>query len=350
MRLFRREFLKSAGVLAATAGAFAVAPSVVASAAPFSPAAGPRSRTIYVNDLSGDIDGLFATVHMLLSHTAQLRGIIGSWARDLPGHGSSSEAAQLAQTIVDMVGLSGKVPVHVGAAGPLVKGREPAQAPGIQAIIDEAMRQDTRLPLYVAVGGGLTEVASAVMIEPRIASRMTLIWIGGDDYPEGGKGETNFAADPLAAQYLYNETQLPIWQVPRSVYSTCAVSATELQAHVAPYGKIGKWLYRKVVEFPARFDNKFNTGEMWLLGDSPLALLTSLTDWVPSNFAGGKLSFERTGSSRFDDVICPRFNADGTFTPRTEGRKIRIYRNIDVRMMFGDFFDKLALNFPNHDS
>lgn len=348
MTVYRRDFLKTAGALAASAGAFATAPFALAGVAPFSPMAGPRSRTIYINDLSGDIDGLFATVHLLLSHTSQLRGIVASGALGSRSDGreGTGRAVDLAKAMVDMVGLTGKVPVHAGAAGPLPKSREPARAPGIQAIIDEAMREDTRLPLYIAVGGGLTEVASAVMIEPRIADRMKLIWIGGDDYPAGGKDETNFKTDALAAQYLYNETQLPIWQVPRSVYATCAISATELQAFVAPHGKTGEWLYRKVVEFPKQYDNKFNTGEMWILGDNPLAVLTSLTDWVPGDFSGGKLSFERTGSSRYDEVVCPLLNPDGTFTPRTEERKIRIYRNIDVRMMFGDFFAKLAMNFP----
>lgn len=344
MGLDRRRLLKAAGALA---GSLAIAPSAMAKLAPFSPAAGPRSRCIYVNDLAGDIDGLFATVHMLLSHTSELRGIVGAAALSMAGRDESPEkAAELAKVMVDMCGLGGKVPVHMGSPGPL-KAREALRSPGAEAIVAEAMREDTTLPLYVAVGGGLTEVASAVMIEPRIASRMKLVWIGGDDYPVGGKGETNFNTDALAAQYLYNETQLPIWQVPRSVYSQCAVSATELEAFVAPHGKIGAWLYRKVVDFPAQFQNKFNTGEMWVLGDSPLALLTSLTDWVPSSFAGGKLAFERTGSSHYDEVTCPLFNPDGTFTPRSEGRKIRIYKDIDTRMMFGDFFAKLAVNFPD---
>lgn len=342
----RRDFLKAAVALAASTGSLSLASPALAKLAPFSPAAGPRSRCIYVNDLSGDIDGLFATVHMLLSHTSQLRGIVASGAGDFGGHGSIAEAVELGKTMVELCGLTGKIPVHAGAPKPLAANREPARTPGVQAIIDEAMRTDSPLPLYVAVGGGLTEVASAVTIEPRIAARMKLIWIGGDDYPAGAKGETNFNWDPRAAQYLYNETQVPIWQVPRSVYSTCAVSATELEAHVAPHGRIGAWLYRKVVDFPAIFQNRFNTGEMWCLGDSPLAVLTSLTDWVPSEFQGG-LKFERTGSSHYDEVICPLFNPDGTFALRTEGRKIRIYRDIDVRMMFSDFFAKLSVSFPN---
>ncbi|MDE2340913.1 MAG: nucleoside hydrolase, partial [Alphaproteobacteria bacterium] len=308
--------------------------------------AGPRSRNIYINDLAGDIDGLFATVHMLLSHTSELRGIVGSGAMGVAGNDEGVvKAAALGREMVEMCGLTGKVPVYEGVPQPL-KSKDPVRAPGVQALIDEAMREDTKLPLFVAVGGGLTEVASAVMLEPRITSRMKLIWIGCDDYPAGATGESNFNWDRGAAQYLYNETDLPIWQVPRSVYSQCAVSATELEAYVAPHGRIGAWLYDKVVKFPAKFQNKFNTGEMWCLGDSPLALLTALTDWVPSAYKNG-LVFERTDSSHHDEVICPHLNPDGTFTPRSDGRKIRIYKSINTRMMFGDFFAKLALNFPD---
>lgn len=341
----RRNALKAAAALAAM-GAMPGLAMAAAKRAPFSPVAGPRSRCIYINDLGGDIDGLFATVHMLLSHTSELRGIVAAAALDQRGHVSLNDASELAKEMVAMVGLTGKVPVWTGAPGSLPKSREPFRNAAVQAIVDEAMREDTKLPLYVAVGGGLTEVACAAMIEPRIAERLTLVWIGGDDYPNGAKGETNFNTDALAAQYLYNETRMPIWQIPRSVYATCVISATELEAYVAPHGKIGEWLYRKVVDFPARFGNKFNTGETWTLGDSPLAVLTSLNDWVPSTFSLAGLKFERTGSSHYDEVICPLFNSDGTFAVRTEGRKIRIYKDIDTRMMFGDFFAKLAVNFP----
>ena len=70
----------------------------------------------------------------------------------------------------------------------------PVRSPGTQALIDEAMRVSD-LPLFVAVGGGLTEVASAVLLEPKIASRFTLVWIGGDAAPASGEGETNFNID-----------------------------------------------------------------------------------------------------------------------------------------------------------
>lgn len=72
MNTDRRNLLlqaSAAAVLApiASAGSSQAAPSGQASASPFAPATGPRSRTILVNDLSGDPDGVFAAAHQLLS-------------------------------------------------------------------------------------------------------------------------------------------------------------------------------------------------------------------------------------------------------------------------------------------
>jgi purine nucleosidase len=335
-------------------GVAALAAGIAASPAfgktrPFTAFFGPRSRTIYVNDLAGDIDGLFATAQLILSSTSELRGIIASSAA--MAHEGAEAAAIIGRELIGLMGAS--VPVQIGCLNRFGKDSTAQSSPGVQAIIDEAMRTDSALPLYVAVGGGLTEVASAIKIEPKVAERITLIWIGGGSWPDGVTREYNFMLDPDAAQFLFNETRVPIWTIPQAVYSTCIVSASELQRQVAPHGKIGKWLYQKVVDAPKEFSKnlppniqfKFNTGETWIMGDNPLAVLTSLTDWVP-NYDGKTVAWDRTSAGHYDDVIAPLLNADGTFSPRTEGRKIRIYKDIDTRLMFGDFFSKLALNFP----
>lgn len=314
-------------------------------AKPFVPLAGPRSRVLYVNDVSGDPDGFFATVHQILSPTAKLSHMIGT---DGGGKGeTAAKSAVLLNEIVRIMGRQGQISVHEGAGNRLPQPGMPVRSAGTQVIIDEAMRTDSQLPLFVAVGGGLTEVASAVMIEPRIADRFTLVWIGGDALPDGGTRETNFNIDPLAAQFLYNDTSVKIWQLPRAVYKTCLISATEIQAFIAPYGRIGAWLYDRLADLNRRFGPGFNAGETWTLGDNPLVLLTALQDWNPVLSSKG-IEFGNTGSSQFDEVIAPRFNPDGTFAPRSEGRRIRIYRSIDTRMMFNDFFAKMRVNYPSN--
>ncbi len=49
---------------------------------------------------------------------------------------------------------------------------------GSSLIIEEAMKDDPR-PLYVLFLGPLTDLAAAYLQEPRIANRLTAIWIGG---------------------------------------------------------------------------------------------------------------------------------------------------------------------------
>lgn len=306
----------------------------------FKPLAGPRSRVLFVNDLSGDIDGVFAAVHQILSPSTELRGIIGT-STGRSGE-TAEKSASIARDLLRLMGRSSFCPVYAGAQERMRDHSSAIMSAGTRAIVDEALRESD-LPLFVAVGGGLTEVASALLIEPDIVGRFTLVWIGGDAVPENGAGETNFNIDPVAAQYIFNETELNIWQVTRTAYKTCMVSSTALSVYVGRYGKIGPWLIDHLFDVTRRY-RRLNTGETWSLGDSPLVLLTALTGWTPSNRAL-PLRFDNTDSSRYDHVTGPRIGPDGTVVPGERGRKIRVYRSVDTRMLFDDFYAKMQSNF-----
>jgi hypothetical protein len=332
----RRQLIGATG----TAATF-MALASRAHARPFVPALGPRCRVLIVNDLAGDIDALFATVHALLSPSTEIRTIVGTQA-GFSGE-TASQAAAIGNEIIKIMHLAKQVTVHSGATAKLASTDTPDRSPGVQAIIDEAMRTDTSLPLYITVGGGLTEVASALLIEPAIAEKFTLVWIGGGAYPDGGKGDTNFNIDPVAAQFVFNKSKVPLWQVPSDAYAQCQVSASELQAFVAPRGAIGKWLHQKLIESSATLGRKYriNTGETWTLGDSPLVLLTALTHWGPSG-RSRPFRYERM-SSLFDERLAPLLKSDGSYEARTDGRRIRVYKTLDTRLLFGDFFTKMRL-------
>lgn len=315
---------------------------------PFVPPAGPRARVIYLNDLSGDIDGLFATVHFLLSPSVELRAIIGTGPNqfDPPGN-SAATATAIGRTILEKMGWAGRVPVLEGATGNLAAPVRPLRSPGVDAIVLEAMRKDTDLPLYLAVGGGLTEVASALLLEPAIAQRCTLVWIGGGrPHPEWAPLEPNFSIDPAAAQHVFNETAVPIWHVPSEVYQTCIMSTAELQAYGVPGSRIGHWLYDRIIATSEGYRPSFNPGATWTLGDNPLIVLTALNDWVPGTRQGeqGPFTYQRTGSSTFVEERAPRLDERGRATPRSDGRMIRRYTSIDNRLMMADFFAKLSTN------
>jgi purine nucleosidase len=288
--------MASQTALAATKGSKAQATTTVSP--PFAPMMGPRGRVLVVNDLSGDADGLVAAAHAVLSPSAQVRGIVGTAARQ-PAE-SAQRSTELAEEMLRLMSLSGTIPVHRGADRPLTGPNAPADCPGARAIVAEAMRE-SELPLYVTVGGGLTEIASALLLEPRIAERLTVIWIGGNPHDVGGP-EYNFNLDREAARFIFNEALVPLWQVTSKAYGTCYVSMTELQAHVAPCGALGAWLYAKIAEgYPGFTRIGANPGETWSMGDNPLVLLTALTGWLP-NSRTPPFRYEQV-SSPFDEVF-----------------------------------------------
>ncbi len=76
------------------------------------------------------------------------------------------------------------------------------ESEGARLIVREAMKDDPR-PLYVTFFGPLTDLASAYLMEPRIAGRLTAIWIGGGAYPAGSP-EFNLGNDVNAANEVQN--------------------------------------------------------------------------------------------------------------------------------------------------
>ena len=75
-------------------------------------------------------------------------------------------------------------------------------------------------------------------------------------------------------------------------------------------------------------------GETYVAGDSPLVALTALQS-----------AFEPDPSSSFYDVVpAPEIGDDGRYVPRPDGRPIRVYTQIDNRLMLEDLYAKLALH------
>lgn len=74
-------------------------------------------------------------------------------------------------------------------------------------------------------------------------------------------------------------------------------------------------------------------GESYALGDSPLVLLTALQS-----------AFEPDSSSSFHVTKpTPLLNQDGSYTAAGSGRPMRVYTDVDTRLMFEDLFLKLRL-------
>lgn len=304
----------------------------------------PRMRVIVDNDFSGDPDGLFQLTHILLSPSVETRAIIGSHLRADDGFDRSKtqakNAAAKAKEIMQVMGLKTNIPVLAGSNTAMPNDSTPVKSEAVDFIISEALRNDTKLPLYVLCGAGLTEIASALLIEPRIAGRLTLVWIGGPEYtdialppPNASSPEYNLNIDIAAARVVFNRSTVPVWQVPRNAYRQALLPYAQLLLQVKSKGKIGHHLGITLEGLMRNIQKYVNIGETYVLGDSPLVLLTALQS-----------SFEADpSSSEYVLKIAPLINERGEYAFNPAGRNIRVYTRLDTNLMFDDFFAKLEL-------
>ncbi len=310
-------------------------------------AVSPRMRVIVDNDFSGDPDGLFQLAHLLMSPSVDIRAIIGSHLKVGDGFDPSrtqaDNAAKKAGELLKVMAVKQNIPVFAGSNTAMVNDSTPVKNEAVKFIIREALRTDTKLPLYVVCGAGLTEAASAVLTNPAIAGKFTLVWIGGPEYPDlalpppgYSDPEYNLNIDISAAKVIFNRATVALWQVPRNVYRQCLLPYAQLLVKVKPRGKIGGYLSGVLENLMTRIQRFINIGETYVLGDSPLVLLTALQS-----------SFEPDPSSSTYVVRqAPGINQAGSYVFNHQGRPIRVYTHVDTNLMFTDFFAKLELMNP----
>ena len=300
-----------------------------------------RVRIIIHSDAKNEADDQYAIAHALMTPGFDVRGIVAGHFNRInclnhrfPDGQTARAGFDEIQKILDLMDLSGQYPVYMGSEKELSDEKVPVRSDGAEFIVEEAMKDDER-PLYILMQGAITDLASAVLMKPEICTRMTAIWVGGGNYPDGGI-EFNMAMDPAAANVVFS-SKMPLWQIPLNTYKQMAVSFTELQAKVLPYGAIGRYLFEQMAELNEKLgDNPdWPHGEIWGLGDnSAIAVLLEEKDKTDS--------YELMEAPRVDLKTFRYIHGTGY-------RKIRVYHNLNDRLTLEDFFCKLRINYASSD-
>jgi len=288
-------------------------------------------RVITNTDAKNEADDHFAIVQTMLSPKCDNIGYIAAHFGERRTTDSMMESYRELEKIFDIMKFPKEGQLYKGAPKAMKDKLTPIDSEGAQLIIKEAMKDDPR-KLYVTFMGPITDLASAYLLEPRIANRLTAIWIGGGKYPHGGV-EFNLSNDIHAANVIM-ESPIELWQVPKNVYEQIPVSLAELEARLYDQGTIGKFLLDQLVEHsfednPRR--NPFRTGESWVLGDNP---------------AIGLILHEHRFD--YDWVQAPMISDQMVYTPNPLTRPIRVYNRIDSRLILEDMFSKIALFHKKH--
>ncbi len=283
-----------------------------------------RRRLIINTDAKNEADDQYAIVHALLSESLDIRGIIPAHFGEAKSAHSMQDSRDEVELLLRLLGRDDVV-VADGAATAMPDEHTAVDSDGARLIIREAHAPG---PLYIIFLGPLTDMASALLLDPEIAANpdLTVVWIGGTPYDgvAGGEahGEYNLSNDVASANVVF-QSPLRVWQIPMPVYRMVGVGYAELDEKVAPHGELGAYLVRQLKEFNAA--NVDPEIEFRTLGDSPAVSVVLNPDGAIWRHRPVRV-----------------FGADARMTNTVvEGRSVRVAESVDVRFLLEDMFAKL---------
>ncbi|WP_243633167.1 nucleoside hydrolase [Paenibacillus xerothermodurans] len=147
------------------------------------------------------------------------------------------------QKILTVMGKAGQYPVYKGSEAYLSDTITPVDSEAARDLVERAMATEGDTPLYVVAIGAITNVASAILMEPKIIEKIVVVWLGGHALHWPHTREFNLRQD-LHASRIILDSGVPLVLVPcMGVSSHLLTTLSELRDYVRDKGTIGEYLY-----------------------------------------------------------------------------------------------------------
>ena len=214
-------------------------------------AATAQTRVWIDADTANEIDDLYAITRLLAAPEIEIVALSSAqWSKSPAAEGNTLEASQRLNEA--LLGLAGRmsVPHPRGAAtGVYWWGADrAAYSAAAYHLIRAAQAQPAGQKLTVIALGALTNVASALMIEPSIAPKLRLYWLGAFIDTDRGvwdKSEFNCLNDIPALNEVLNRKELEVHVMPASVARALTFDYESTAKGLARHGRLGEFLLNR---------------------------------------------------------------------------------------------------------
>lgn len=216
------------------------------------PAAG-AVHMVLDTDTKNEIDDQFALTYAYRLHTCGLLSLDAVYAAPFthdPSPTAGEGMEQSYEEIVRILGLLGKKDTDGFAfrGSDRFMEDQAVDSPAARDLVQRAMRFSPGEPLYVVAIGAITNVASAILMEPRIIDRIVVVWLGGTDVHQNRADEYNLMQDPASSRIIL-DCGVPLIQLPcRGVVDKFTTTVSELERFIDGKTAIGTYLTENVRE------------------------------------------------------------------------------------------------------
>ena len=201
-------------------------------------------------DAYNDIDDLFAIAYMLRSaekiNTKAIYAAPFHNSRSLdPADGMEKSYNELRRLLILM---DNETPTFRGATNFLENELTPKVSVAAFDLVRRAKEYSPEDPLYVIAIGALTNIASAILLEPSIAENIVIIWLGGHARHKEHTKEFNMCQDPYAANIIFKSSASLVQLPCEGVVSEFTISKPELLYWLVDQNPLADYLARAAVK------------------------------------------------------------------------------------------------------
>ncbi len=215
-------------------------------------------------DAYNEVDDQFAIAYLLRSQervkTVAIYAAPFSFPHISPAEGMEASYREIL-TLLSLVGE--ERPVYRGSTKYLDNEATPVESEAARDLAARAMNYTPDRPLYVIAIGAITNVASALLINPEIRERIVVIWLGGHARHMDITDEYNMRQDVAAARVVMS-SGVPFVQLPcAGVVSSFTISGDELRTRLIGRGPLADHLAGYVLEVMAHHGDADWTRVLW---------------------------------------------------------------------------------------
>ena len=257
-------------------------------------------------DAYNEIDDQFAIAYLLSSkEKLNTKAIYAAPFYNSRSNGPEDGMEKSYDEILKLLSmLKENVKVVKGSVAYLENEATPIISDAALDLAQRARQYSPEQPLYVVAIGAITNIASAILLEPKVAENTVVVWLGGHALHYHDTKEFNMKQDVAAARVVM-QSGVPFVQLPcNGVVSGFRVSRPELEYWFEGKNEISDYLARNTIEEAESYAKGTPwtrciwdaTAVAWLLNDSDRFMLSRVTDTTLPMY-DHHYGTERTGCS-----------------------------------------------------
>jgi len=200
-------------------------------------------------DAYNEIDDQFAISYLLRS--SERLNTLAFYAAPFFNEKSSGPKDGMEKSydeILKLLRLAGEsYPVFKGSERYLEDEETPVHSPAAEDLAARAMQYTPERPLYVVAIGAITNVASALLLNPQIKERIVVVWLGGHSYDYGKPYDFNMKQDVAAVRVVMG-SGVRFVQIPGfGVAGGFTISKPELEYWLAGKNPLADYLAKNTI-------------------------------------------------------------------------------------------------------